>query len=187
MPENDSAYTIPSSGKVYLAPSGTPSPAVADLDAPTSPWSELGHVGTEDNTGAPNIQYDGGDKTTKGSWAKKSIRTITAAITDYITMSLSQIDRTTLGLYFGGTGGTTANEFAGNTTDPNTTETALLIVWQDGTEYFGVWYSRTEVGRDDSIDLTDNENPAMLPVRFTVLDPPTGTLKFKFISSIIGS
>lgn len=185
MPEVDAAYTIPSVGRVYLAPSGTVAPTGAGLAAPPDPWVEVGHVGTEDNTGAPQIQYDGGDKTVKGSWAKKAIRTITAAITDYVTMSLSQFDRTTLGIYFGGTGGTVAGEFDINTTDSNTTETALLIVWQDGSAYFGVWYSRSEAGRDDAIDLTDAENPAMLPVRFTILDPTAGTLKAKFLAATI--
>lgn len=187
MPENDAAYTIPAIGRVYRAPAGTPAPTSATLNAPPDPWVEVGHVGTEDNTGAPQVQFDGGDKTVKGSWAKKAIRTITAAITDYVTMSLSQIDRDSLGWYFGGTGGTTAGEFAVNTTDPNSTESALLIVWQDGTEYFGIWYSRTEIGRDDSIDLTDAENPVMLPIRATILDPTTGTLKFKFVAATIAA
>lgn len=187
MPLNDAGYTIPTSGRVYLAPPGTADPGVNALQSPPAPWAELGHVGTEENDGAPEIQYDGGDKTTKGSWAKKNVRTITAAITDFITMSLSQIDRTTLGLYFGGSGGNTPGEFAGNTTDPTSTRVALLIVWQDGDAYFGAWWANTEAGREDSIELTDNENPAMLPVRFTVLDPVAGTLKFKFLSSTIGS
>lgn len=185
MPLNDDAYTIPASGHVYTAPRGTAIPA--DLRTPGGAWEEPGHVGTEENDGVPEFPFDGGDVTTKGSWAKKAIRTIVAPETESINWSLSQIDRTTLGLYFGGTGGSTAGRFERHTTDANTKEHALLIVWEDGDEAFGVWYDSVSTKKADAISLADNENPVMLPVTSTVMDPLTGTLKSAWVSSTIGS
>lgn len=189
MPLNDNAYTIPSSGYVGWAPPGTPPPADADLhpDDWAAPWSVVGHVGTEENDGAPEISYDGGDLTAKGSWSKRRIRTVKAAETEAIAWSLSQIDKVALGLYFGGTGGATAGRFQRRTTDADTTEHAMLIVWLDGDEVFGVWYDNVSTKKGDSLDFTDNENPVMLPLSSTVLDPVTGTLISEWISTVIGS
>lgn len=192
---NDAGYTIPTTGIVCVAPVGTALPAYSAVAALAATWPAapasfaiLGHVGTEDNTGAPEFSFDGGETTVKGSWSKKSIRTTKSPVTDNITYSLSQIDRTTIGYYYGGTGGSTAGQFDISTTDTaTTTETATLVLFNDNGAIFGWGWSRTSTSRADTISLTDAENPVLLPVSATILDPLSGTLKQRVYGGTIGT
>lgn len=192
---NDAGYAIPTTGIVAVATVGTALPAysvVAALSAtwPAAPvgWGILGHVGTEDNTGAPEFSFDGGETTVKGSWSKKSIRTTKSPVTETATFSLSQIDRTTLGYYYGGTGGSTAGQFDTNTTDTATdTRTAMLVLFNDNGNIFGWGWSQVSVSRADTIALSDAENPVLIPVGATILDPSSGTLKQRVYGGTIGT
>lgn len=191
---NDAGYAIPTTGIVCVAPVGTALPANTAIQALAATWpaapagfSILGHVGTEDNTGAPEFTYEGGEKTVKGSWSKKAIRTAVSPVVDTVNFSLSQIDRSTVGMYYGGTGGSTAGQFDTNTTDTATdTKTAMLVLFNDQGLIFGWGWSQVSVSRADTISLADAENPVMLPVGATVLDPASGTLKQRVYAPTIG-
>lgn len=191
---NDAGYAIPVTGIVAIAPAGTTLPlytAIAPLAAtwPAAPagFSILGHIGVEDNTGAPEFSFDGGDTTVKGSWSKKSIRTIKAPVTDSVKFSITQIDRTALGLFYGGTGGSTAGQFDTTTSDTATeTKLALLTLFNDNGSIFGWGWNNTSISRADSIALTDPEQPVSLPVGATILDPSSGTVRQRVYGPTIG-
>ena len=191
---NDAGYAIPTTGIVCIAPAGTTLPLNSAIQALAATWpaapasfSILGHVGTEDNTGAPEFTYEGGEKTVKGSWSKKSIRTTLSPVVDTVNFSLSQIDRVCVGMYYGGSGGATAGQFDTNTTDTATdTRTAMLVLFNDNGLIFGWGWPHVSVSRADTISLTDAENPVLLPVGATVLDPTSGTLKQRVYAPTIG-
>src|SRR5690606_39800956 len=76
MAVNSDAYVVPTIGRVYLAPVGTPAPDVGELGSPASPWEIVGHVGTADGDGLPTFVADGGDVTSLGSWNQRVVRSV---------------------------------------------------------------------------------------------------------------
>lgn len=183
MPVNNDAYIVPTRGYVYLAPVDTPTPALADLAAPASPFEILGHVGTADGDGLPAFPSDGGDVTTLGSWNQSAVRTTSEPLTETVEFSISQLDEQSLRLYTGADGGAALNRFDVFGHEVGTgTETALLIVIRDGSTYVGWYAPKVEVRRGDDIEL-DPEGPLLLPVSCTLLDVDEATPRYSWIAA----
>lgn len=170
----DDAYVIPSRILVYTAPVGT---VIADpvtkagLDTPPNPWALLAHVATEEGDGAPGFTRDGGDVTKKGSMTKRQIRTVIAAVATGMEMDFTQLSRETLALYHGTAGGTTAGRFSVYSSDNGATETAVLVVWEDGTKRVGLTCERGSWSGRDSITTDSVEDAVRVPMSLSFLDP----------------
>lgn len=188
IPLNDEAYLIPGNAFVYTAAAGTAAPLAADLDAPLAAWTLVGHLGLDDGTGMPSFEFEGGETTVKGSMSKKNIRSSVSKITRSVAFSLSQFDRTGLGLYYGGTGGATTDLFGVKAaSDGVPTNHALLFTFRDGDVWVGFWAGVVDTLGADSLATEDVENAVLLPLRSTILDPadPVTTDRFTWISSDI--
>jgi len=186
MPLIDAGYLMTGNAFIYIAPVGTAKPAatVEALEAPGSPWDILGHLGTEEGDGLPEWGLDGGEQTAKGSMSKKVIRTSTEAITRELTFSLTQFTRGVLKYYYGTDGGSTPGYFdVQGSEDGTPIESAMLITLRDGNSWVGFWAGRASISGGDSIDISDIENAAMVPLRAICLDPEEGDdPRFSWIS-----
>lgn len=159
---NDNAVYIPGTGRVYTAVSGTPKPA--NLIAPATPWTELGHTSREDGL---TITRDGGDSEVIGTWQNPSLRERRDPTSFAITMFLQQIDNTSLSMYFGGGDDTAEGEFG----IPNiieTVESAVFVRIIDGSNEIALYVPKVSIAADDDVEL-DVEGFMSLPIRMTVL------------------
>jgi hypothetical protein len=183
---NDLGYVIPNRTMVYTAPVGTaaPSPTTVALDAPTTPWMVVGHVGDETGDGNVSFVRDGGDVTSKGSMSKQTIRTITEAVTVGIELDFTQITRETLALYHGTDGGATDGTFEVTDADDGSTLTAVLIVWSDGANRVALYAAKASWSGRDSIDTDSVEDAVRVPVQATFLTPDTGA-KYSWLSNVL--
>lgn len=189
MPLVDAGYVLPSRIVVYTAAVDTPAPAAGSLDTPGVAWSIRGHVGDEEGNGAPAFTREGGDVTTKGSMTKRAIRQVVAAVVTGVDMDFTQFTRDILSLYTGTTGGNAPGVFAvEGASDGGTTETALLIVWEDGTERVALYAPRVSWTGRDNISTDSVEDAVAVPVHAGFLDSatltgPTGKpLRYDWIS-----
>lgn len=185
----DSGYILPSRIVVYKAPVDTPAPAAADLTDPNSPWEIVGHVADEEGNGAPSFTRDGGDVTTKGSMSKRAIRQVVAAVNTGLDMDFTQFSRVPLSLYTGTDGGNVAGVFSvEGASDGGTTESAALVVWEDGADSVGLYAPHGSWTGRDNIDTDSVEDAIAVPVHFGFLDSdtitgPTGKpLRYSWIS-----
>lgn len=173
---NDRGYVLPSRIVVYTAAVDTAAPAAASLDSPGVAWTIRGHVGDEEGNGAPGFTREGGDVTTKGSMTKRAIRQVVAPVISGVDMDFTQFTREILSLYTGTTGGNTAGSFqVEGASDGGTTTTALLIVWEDGTERVGLYAPNASWTGRDNIDTDSIEDAIAVPVHAAFLDSSTLT------------
>src|SRR5690606_30002528 len=138
MAVNSDAYVVPTIGRVYLAPVGTPAPDVGELGSPATPWEIAGHVGTADGDGLPAFVADGGDVTCLGSRSYRVVPSVAETLTETAEFSMSQVDEASLSRYTSAEGGTTTNRFdvMGSEIGQGR-DYALLIVIQDRDLYLG--------------------------------------------------
>lgn len=173
---NDAGYILPSRIVVYTAPVDEPAPADANLDAPGGNWQILGHVADETGDGAPSFTRDGGDVTTKGSMTKRAIRQIVDTVNTGVDMDMTQFGRDTLALYTGTRGGTTPNHFkVSGSNDGKVTETAMLIVWEDGAARVALYAPKVGWSGRDNIDTDSIEDAIRVPLHAGFLDSETIT------------
>lgn len=160
----DTATLKPTTGHYYLAPVGTALPK-ADLLAPKTPWTEVGHTSLEDLL---SITSDGGETTILGTLQNPTLRTATSLRTETFGFTLMQWDTDSLKLYFGANSRTlTGTDQAGWQSVPSAptpTQTAFAVVFQDGVNAFGFWCPKAEVLRGDDLSLDDSESLAGLPI-----------------------
>lgn len=187
----DSGYIMPSRIVVYKAPTDTPAPSAASLLSPASPWAIVGHVGDEEGNGAPSFTRDGGDVSTKGSMSKRAIRQVVAAVNTGLDMDFTQFSRVPLSLYTGTDGGNVSGVFAvEGASDGGTTESAALIVWEDGAEQVALYSPKGAWTGRDNIDTDSVEDAIAVPVHFGFLDSdtivgPTGKpLRYSWITNV---
>ena len=172
----DAGYVLPSRIVVYTANVDTVAPAAANLDSPGASWTIRGHVGDEEGNGAPGFTREGGDVTTKGSMTKRAIRQVVAPVVSGVDMDFTQFTREILSLYTGTTGGNTAGSFqVEGASDGGTTKTALLIVWEDGTERVALYAPNVSWTGRDNIDTDSIEDAIAVPVHAGFLDSTTLT------------
>lgn len=175
MPLIDEGYVLVSRCVVYTAPVDTPEPdaTFAALNTPVG-FTIIGHVGDETGDGDPAFTRDGGDVTTKGSMTKRAIRQVVEPVNSGVDMDLTQFTRGTLALYHGTTGGTTDGKFqVAGSADGGTTETALLIVWEDGNTRVGLYAPRVSWTGRDNIETDSIEDAVRLPLHAGFLDSET--------------
>ncbi|ATY11567.1 hypothetical protein CU254_14700 [Amycolatopsis sp. AA4] len=171
----DEGYFIPQSLHVYQAAPGTPPPTPEQI-APggTLPavWKEIAHVADETGDGGIQLTRDGGDRTPKGSMAKKTIRVVTAAVVTGFELDFTQITRETLALYHGTQGGTVDGVFGvADGEDSNDTVTAFLAVWTDGAVSLGLHAPKNSWAARDNIDTSSTEDATRVPVVGTFISP----------------
>lgn len=131
-------------------------------------WKPVGH--TSRGT-LPEFGFDGDTTEIRGSWQKKKLREIqTDDPVDYVSVTLHQLDKESLALYYGPNASTTSGVFGVSSTSQNANvEVAGLIIVVDGTQRLGFHFSKAAVKRDDAIDLPIDDLAA-LPIKFTFLD-----------------
>jgi hypothetical protein len=172
----DAGYVLPSRIVLYTAAVDTAAPAPASLDTPGVSWTIRGHVGDETGNGAPSFTRDGGDVSTKGSMTKQAIRQVVQPVASGIDVDLTQFTREVLALFVGTDGGNAAGVFAvEGAKDGLSTETALLIVWEDGTTRVGLYAPRVGWTGRDNIDTDSIEDAVAVPLHAGFLDSETIT------------
>lgn len=172
----DQGYVLPSRIVVYTAAVDTVAPSPSSLDTPGVAWTILGHVGDETGNGAPSFTRDGGDVSTKGSMTKQAIRQVVQPVETGVDMDMTQFTRGVLALYTGTTGGNAAGVFAvEGVSDGKSTETALLIVWEDGATRVGLYAPRVGWTGRDNIDTDSIEDAIAVPLHAGFLDSATVT------------
>lgn len=166
MPLIDKATFIPGGGNYYTAAVGTAFPA--NLLAPGEDWTNLGHTSLEDILG---FSSEGGDKSVLGSLQAKALRTKYSPRTDSLAVNLLQFDVNSLRLYFGSNlvDVNSDGKLYGVPQNPAPTEKAVLAVFEDGGEAFGVYMPRAEIFRGEDLEISDAENLAQLPLSITPL------------------
>lgn len=175
MAQNDDAVLTAAVGYVYVGPVGTaaPSPAALKglaLDTPegwaATGWTSVGH--TSRGT-LPEFGFDGGDLEMKGSWQKKKLREIMKDdAVDYLTVVLHQFDEAALALYYGENNSAVEGVF-GVASGAGPLERAGFVVIEDGDVRLGFHFHKSNVKRDDKIELPIDDLAA-LPIKFTFLD-----------------
>lgn len=187
----DPGYFLLNRTVLYTAPVDEPAPAntVVALDAPAGNWTILGHIADETADGNVVFTRDGGDVTTKGSITKRAIRSVVQPVDTGYDVDVTQFTRGPLALYTGTTGGAVAGVFeVGSGEDGATTETASLIVWEDGTKRVGLYCPRVAWSGRDNIDTASIEDAIRLPLHAGFLDSNTLTtvagkpLRYKWLS-----
>lgn len=172
----DTGYVLPGRTVLYTAPVDTAAPTttLSGLDSPGVAWTILGHVGDETGDGDPSFTRDGGDVTTKGSMTKKAIRQVVEPVTTGIDVDLTQFTRGVLALYTGTVGGNVAGTFAvEGASDGVATESAMLVVWEDGGIRVGLYAPRVSWTGRDSIDTDSIEDAIRVPLHAGFLDSAT--------------
>lgn len=172
----DEGYVLPSRIVLYTAPVDTAAPAPGSLDSPGVAWTILGHVGDETGNGAPAFTRDGGDVSTKGSMTTQAIRQVVQPVASGVDVDMTQFTRGVLALYTGTVGGNAAGVFAvEGTSDGKATETALLIVWEDGDTRVALYAPRVGWTGRDNIDTDSIEDAIAIPLHAGFLDSETIT------------
>jgi hypothetical protein len=191
MPLLDNGYFIVSRTVVYKAPTDTVAPAstLSALDTPGTPWDIIGHIGDETASGNASFTRDGGDVTTKGSITKKAIRNLVDPVNSGIDIDLTQWTRGVLALYHGGDGGAVDGTFAvEGVNDGITTESAMLIVWEDGNSRVGLYAPRVSWTGRDNIDTDSIADAVVIPLHAgfldsnTIVGPNSKPLRYSWLS-----
>lgn len=147
-----------------LAISGTG--ATVTLKTALNGWTMVGHTSRED---LPEFGNDGGDTEVKGTWQNASLKEVqTEALSEYLTMKINQIDRTSLTLYHGESSTPSVPGVFGVSGIPSYVDKALLIVVVDGDLNLGFSAPKCSFRREDSIELATDEFTG-IPVRATFL------------------
>lgn len=171
---NDNGYFLVSRTVLYTAPVDTTAPSTATLDTPGSPWAILGHIGDETAQGNVAFTRDGGDVTTKGSITKKAIRQVVQPVVTGFDVDVSQFTREVISLYVGTNGGTTAGSFqVEGASDGLATETAALVVWEDGVKRVALYAPRVSWTGRDNITTDSIEDAIVVPLHAGFLDSAT--------------
>lgn len=174
---NNDAVLTAAKGYIYVAPVGTANPSAAEIesfDAATGfvGWENLGHTSRDE---LPEFGFDGGDTETRGTWQNEALKTVvTDPAVDYVTFRLHQFDELGLSLYYGSDTSVTDGEMEINSTTGGN-QYAILIVMVDGDLKLGWYAAKTDIRREESIDLSVDEFAA-LPLRATVNKPDNGPL-----------
>src|SRR5690606_23225619 len=174
---NNDAVLTAAKGYIYVAPVGTANPSAAEIesfDAATGfvGWENLGHASRDE---LPEFGFAGGDTETRGPWQYEALQTVvTGPAVGYVTFRLHQFDELGLSLYYGSDTSVTDGEMEINSTSGGN-QYAILIVMVDGDLKLGWYAAKTDIRREESIDLSVDEFAA-LPLRATVNKPDNGPL-----------
>jgi hypothetical protein len=173
---NSAETIVKSAGDVYRAPLGTGVPLEADLDdhdtLVATGWVHMGWLHEDGPT------FDGweGEVQSFNGWNRQApvrVRSIIGEPT--VTTPLTQWNVENAGLYFPGS---TIDGPTGNLIVPTTpgsgTEQELLVVVQDGTEFFGLWVAKTSPRPGGPLEFPGDDFSQII-VTFDVLAPDDDT------------
>ena len=169
---NSTETIVKSAGDVYRAPLGTGVPLEADIDdaaaLATDGWVHMGWLHEDGPT------FDGweGEKQTFLGWNRQAPVRIRSIIGEpIVNVPLVQWNTDNAQLYFPGS---TIDGVSGNLIVPTTpgtgTEQELLVVVQDGTEFFGVWVAKTTPRPGGPLEFPGDDF-SQIVVSFDVLAP----------------
>ena len=168
MATNDNATLKVGTAHFYTAPVGTARPAtVTLLKAPPVAWKEMG------NTSLDNIialTSEGGTVTTLGSLQNKSLRQTVEARVESFGIQLLEWSSDSLKLYYGANSVIAADGAVEVPSEPAPTETAFLVVMQDGANVAGFYAEKSSIFRSDDIAIADSNSLAQLPIKVTALN-----------------
>lgn len=171
---DEQAVLTAAKGYIFTAPEGTtpPDPSAIDMFTPGTQltgWDSVGHTSRDE---LPQFGYEGGETETRGSWQNSALRTVvTEAPIDYVTMNLLEFSEQSLELYYATQNANWAKpgEFIVGSGGLSSVRRAILIIVVDGDTHLAFYAPKTDVRRDDSIELETDEF-AMLPIRATLLE-----------------
>jgi len=159
---NADAVFLPSGGHFYRAPVDTPAPTDITV-APTTPWEEIGHTSIEDIV---SWSSEGGDQTVLGTLQASALKVSRASRTETFGFNLQQWDEESLKLYFG-RNMVDADGVLGINSQAEATESALLIVLNDGKKAMGIYAPKAELFRGDDVSIDGTDSIASLPIQVT--------------------
>lgn len=171
MAQIDNAALVASGGYIFVAPVGTAKPlTITDPTNPGEGWESVGHTSLDE---MPEINRDGDDPETKGSWQNSKLRVLTPDVTYSMTFNSIQASSMTYQMYFGA--GPEAVQADGSfrlPARPVPQEKALLMVIVDGTNYLPLWQPRVSLLGSDAV-TTSNEEFVTFPITATLLASTT--------------
>ena len=173
---NSTETIVKSAGDVYRAPLGTGVPLEADLDDPNAlaldGWVHMGWLHEDGPT------FDGfeGEVQRFLGWNRQAPVRVRSIIGEpVVNVPLVQWNTENAQLYFPGS---TVDITSGNIIVPSTpgsgTEQELLVVVQDGTEYFGLWVAKTTPRPGGPLEFPGDDFSQII-VSFDVLAPDDDT------------
>lgn len=164
MAYNDAAVVKVATAHFYLAPKGTAAPA--NPLKPGQEWEDVGHTTLDSIL---SISSEGGDKTVLGSLQNRNLRTSYADKSTTFNFSIHQFDDKGLKLYLGSNAVTDASGRIGPADTPAPTNSAWLVVIEDGDRYFDFYTPSADIIGAEDLSLEDTESLASLPLSVTPL------------------
>ena len=168
MATNDNATLKVGTAHFYTAVVGTARPlTVATLKTPPAAWKEMG------NTSLDNIialTSEGGAVTTLGSLQNKSLRQTVESRVESFGINLLEWSSVSLKLYYGSNAVIAADGAVEVPSEPAPTESAFLVVLQDGDNVAGFYAEKSSIFRSDDIAIADSNSLAQLPIKVTALN-----------------
>jgi hypothetical protein len=178
------APLLPSTGYVFIAPSGTAMPTlpISTPKVPGTPWVTVGNTSLDNGI---KRDVSGDDPKVLGSWQNPALVATRPVKVRAVTLSLADWTVETYKLYYGGgtvvgNDGTTPYDSATHTArafrvpaTPVPQEHALLIIAVDGTYQVVEYYPKTSVIGSDAIEY-DPSKLAEMTVTATALTEATG-------------
>jgi hypothetical protein len=142
---------------------------------PFSAYTEIGHTSPDNPL---QMNRDGGDVTTLGSWQQDNVDQSTAAVNWAMAFSLLQYDITSMKLYHGsnaivGADGSVQSNLAG----PSPTEAAEFLIVKNGAKAQARHYPRVSIIAADG-ESFDTSKLAEMPVQASILSSNTLTYGF---------
>lgn len=164
MAYNDEAVVKIATAHFYLAPKGTAAPA--NPLKPGSEWEDVGHTTLDSIL---SMSSEGGEKTVLGSLQNRNLRTSYADKNTTFNFAIHQFDDKGLKLYLGSNAVTDASGRIGPADTPAPTNSAWLVVVEDGDRYFDFYAPSADIIGSEDLSLDDTESLASLPLSVTPL------------------
>lgn len=179
---DDLATFLASGGAVYTAPTGTKRPEGYDaLNEPASPWTPVGHTSAENIV---TLSAEGGERSTKGSLQKSNLRENLTATQQSFGVRFLEWTRETYRYYYGANVVVDADGGVQVPEKPQPVETALLIVLKDGDSLVAWYAAKASAYRDTDIEVSNTEDLAEIPVKFTALAADGSTSSFTAVPKL---
>lgn len=164
MAYNDEAVVKIATAHFYLAPKGTAAPT--DPLKPSAGWEDVGHTTLDSIL---SMSSEGGEKTVLGSLQNRNLRTSYADKNTTFNFAIHQFDDKGLKLYLGSNAVTDKSGRIGPADTPAPTNSAWLVVVEDGDRYFDFYAPSADIIGSEDLSLDDTESLASLPLSVTPL------------------
>ena len=164
MAYNDEAVVKIATAHFYLAPKGTAAP-VNPME-PGPEWEDVGHTTLDSIL---SMSSEGGEKAVLGSLQNRNLRTSYADKNTTFNFAIHQFDDKGLKLYLGSNAVTDKSGRIGPADTPAPTNSAWLVVVEDGDRYFDFYAPSADIIGSEDLSLDDTESLASLPLSVTPL------------------